>query len=551
MKKAFLAAGLLLSTFANAQLVNNGANITVQSGGTIFCAGSFTNTSGTVTNDGRIEVQGNFANSGTYTSTANDDSLILSGSGNATLNSGGAIFRYLTINKATNSDLVTLTGSITVGNKLDYLSGVLLTDYPANPSYSVIAPASAVFAFSPGREIIGNVKRTGWSNGSMLLFNGANMQVTTNGGTAPSDVMVTMLPQAYGGDPSQAEREVKRKFLFAVTGGSGYTADVRFPYSNVAAELNTNVEGNLVPWTLAGGLEWNARLSPLARDVANKWVNTTGIAAASLAQEWKLADPRYTFSVTAFLKGGWNNPTGLMRTTINTNGLLPLSQPYNTAPYNYAGTETVGAIPNSNIVDWVLVELRKPLSGLPDDALATTAIGQKAGFILDNGSIVDLDGTSPLAFDITRQGAGNFIVLRHRNHLSVMSKSKASNPTGNFLNDFSDYANNYEKAGVTSPAASMLASSGAGLNKYGLWPGDVNRSGSVTSSDVTPINVAIAGPASGNTNTYNLRDTNLDRNITAADVSVTNSSIASFAVTSTGKANTTKKESHVPGEVKQ
>src|SRR5438874_370552 len=119
MKKICFSLCIMAAFVSRAQLVNNGATITIQSGGVIFCNGNFINNSGTITNDGKIEVQGNFANAGTYTSTTSDDSLILSGSGNATLNAGGSILRFLMINKGSNTDLVTLTGSVTVGNKLD------------------------------------------------------------------------------------------------------------------------------------------------------------------------------------------------------------------------------------------------------------------------------------------------------------------------------------------------------------------------------------------------------------------------------------------------
>jgi len=139
----------------------------------------------------------------------------------------------------------------------------------------------------------------------------------------------------------------------------------------MAGELNTNTEANLVPWRLVTA-EWNARLTPVTRDAANDWVATTGVAAADLAQEWKLADdlaqewkladPNYTMNVTANLRGPW---TGAAMNT-NISGILPLAQPYNTTPFNYAGTENVGAIP-TNVVDWVLIEHRKPASGLPAD----------------------------------------------------------------------------------------------------------------------------------------------------------------------------------------
>ena len=82
-----------------------------------------------------------------------------------------------------------------------------------------------------------------------------------------------MIPQSGGGDPTQNERELKRKFLFAQADGSGFTADISFPYATT--ELNTNVEANVVPWELVSS-EWNARLTPVTHDVVNHFVSTTG-----------------------------------------------------------------------------------------------------------------------------------------------------------------------------------------------------------------------------------------------------------------------------------
>ncbi len=547
-KSGLLATLFFLSVVAKAQLYNDGATIDVQNGAYVMVMGDLKNISGTLTNDGKIEVQGNFINSGTYTSTANEDSLLMSGSGIDTLTPGSSVINYLTINKTTSSDIIRLGGTTTVNTKLDYLSGTFTTDPILNPSFMLTSPVSAIYNFAAGKEIIGIVKRTGWTNGTARVFNQANMLVTTNGGTAPTSFTVTMLPQTGGGDPTQNEREVKRKFLFTQTGGSGFTADVRYPY--ITSELNTNVEANLVPWELMSA-EWNARLTPVTHDVVNHYVTTTGIAASDLSLEWKLADPKYTFNVTTYIKGAWNNPTGLMRTTLNSSNLLPLTQPFISAPFNYAGTESVASIPNANIVDWVLIEHRKPSSGLPGDANTATITGRKAGFLLNNGTVVDLDGVTPIAFNITRQG-GAFIVVRHRNHLAIMSNSIPSNSTGDFTNNYAVLANSYKKTGATSDPTVLLASSGAGSTLYGMWPGDVNASGSVTSSDVTPINIAIAGPLSGNANVYNVRDTNLDKNVTSADVSITNAAIAAFAASSSSKANGINEvlASQVPGEGK-
>ncbi len=519
------------SSIVYCQLINNGAAITIQNGGYMMIAGNLQNTSGSITNDGKIEVRGNFINNATYTSTGNEDSLIISGTGIDTLTMGSSVVNNLTINKTTGSDTLRLGSSLTVNTKLDYLSGGLSTDPILNPSFLLISPTSAVYNFASGEEITGSVKRTGWANGTAVVFNQPDMQVTTNGGTNPTDFTVTMIPQSAGGDPTQNEREVKRKFLFNQTGGSGFTADIKFPYTT--SELNTNVENNLVPWELISS-EWNARLTPVTNDVANHFVSTTGIAASDLSLEWKLADPKYTFNVTAFLRGAWNGTN--MNTSLNAAGILPLSQPYNTTPFNYAGTESVASIPNSNIVDWVLVELRKPASGLPQDATSATIIGRKAGFLLNDGTVVDLDGTTPLSFDISKQGA-SFITIRHRNHLGVLSNSIPSNSAGTFANDYSLLANSYKPAGAPSDPVELLS----GGSKYGLWGGDANKNGVVNVTDVNTIKIAISGSSSG----YLFTDINLSNSINVTDVNLTKVTISASGTGGTDTKTEFRSQSRV------
>ncbi|MBA2250427.1 MAG: hypothetical protein H0W12_09575 [Chitinophagaceae bacterium] len=496
---------------ANAQLFNNGATITIQSGAYLMSTGDIRNVSGTITNDGKIEVQGNFINSGTYTSTLNEDSLIMTGTGPDTLTSGGATLHYLTINKTNPTDIVRLGGTLLLTTKLDYLSGSFTTDPINNPLFSVTSPLTAVYNFAPLTEISGSVKRTGtFVSGTPYVFNQPNMLVTLNGGSLPTDFTVTMIPQSAGGDPTQNEREVKRKFLFASTGGSAFTTDIRYPY--VLGELNTNVEANIVPWQLLSG-EWNGRLTPVTRDQVNHYVGLTGLTTTDLTVEWKLADPKYTFNVTALLRGPWNGTT--MNTTIN--GIIPTAQPYNTTPFNYAGPENT-AVPNANVVDWVLIEHRKPSTGLPADATSATITGRKAGFLLNDGTVVDLDGVTPIAFNITKQGPA-FIVVRHRNHLGVLSNVIPSNALGTFANDYSVLSNSYKATGASSDPVVLLQ----GGVKYGLWAGDANKNGAVNAADINSIKVSIAGSASG----YLFTDINLSNSINVTDVNLTKVTISS------------------------
>ena len=538
-KLQLLIAIVFFSAAAQSQLINNGATFTIQSGAYVTVTGDVKNISGTITNDGKIEVQGNFINSGTYTSTTNDDSLLMTGTGPDTLTGGSAVIHYLTINKTTSTDIVRLGGTTTVNTKLDYLSGVLSTDPVLNPSFTLTSPVAAVYNFAAGKEIIGRVMRTGWTNGTARIFNQPNMQVTTNGGTSPTSFAVTMIPLSGGGDPTQNERELKRKFLFAPTGGSGFTANIRYPYTT--GELNTNVEANIVPWKLLSA-EWNAHLTPVTRDVVNHYVTLTGIAASDLALEWKLADPKYTFNVTTYLRGAWT--TGPNMTT-GLNSVLPLSQPYNDAAFgSYNGGESVAAgffALHTNIVDWVLIDLRKPSTGLPTDAISSTSIGRKAAFLLNTGILVDLDGTTPLAFDIVKQGAG-FIVVRHRNHLAAMSNSSPSNTTGFYTNDFSALAGAYDNPLITTDQEQQLPSSA----KFGLWAGTANKDATVNASDIALVksnaNAALTG--------YIFGDVNMDQYVNAGDVAITkvsaNNTAQTHAARPTNNNLNIEPKSHVP-----
>ena len=121
-----------------------------------------------------------------------------------------------------------------------------------------------------------------------------------------------------------------------------------------------------------------------------------------------------TVNAKVFLEGPYNG-TG-MDTTLNTSSYLPTSQPYNASPWNYAGSENVAAgffTTHTNIVDWVLVELRSTYNG--------ASVGRRAAFLTSDGTIVDTTGSSPVLFNGLSDG-NYYIVIRHRNHLAVMSK---------------------------------------------------------------------------------------------------------------------------------
>jgi hypothetical protein len=119
-------------------------------------------------------------------------------------------------------------------------------------------------------------------------------------------------------------------------------------------------------------------------------------------------EPDYKeLSVKINLEGPYNN--GIMNSTIHSS--LPLDQPFPNSIHS--GNEEVAPgffDARSYIVDWIIVELRSDID---------TKVASRAGFLLNNGNIAELDSFYPLNFFV--DPGDYYIVIYQRNHLPVMS----------------------------------------------------------------------------------------------------------------------------------
>jgi hypothetical protein len=163
-----------------------------------------------------------------------------------------------------------------------------------------------------------------------------------------------------------------------------------------------------------------------------------------------------------------------MLISLNAGGLIPFNQPYNTSPWNYSGNESVAAIPNGNVVDWVLVELRDA----PDaaSALPGTAVEQQAAFVLKNGTIVGMDGVSPIACTTTGFTNDLFVVIYHRNHLAVMSANPLTQTAGVYTYNFTTGANQAYENGAEGQKE-------IATGIWGMFGGDANADGNIETAD--------------------------------------------------------------------
>ena len=174
-------------------------------------------------------------------------------------------------------------------------------------------------------------------------------------------------------------------------------------------------------------------------------------------------------SLDAFLEGPFDIAN--MSTDLNPS-FIPNNQPYNTAPWSYAGTESIGALPNGDVVDWILVELRETVGGAAT-AIPGTRIARQAGFILRDGSIVATDGISSLIFGVTVTN-NLYAIIWHRNHLGIMSAVPLTFGGGLYSYDFTTSASQAYLSGQIN----------LGGDNYGMYSGDADGNGEVHQDDV-------------------------------------------------------------------
>ena len=138
-----------------------------------------------------------------------------------------------------------------------------------------------------------------------------------------------------------------------------------------------------------------------------------------------------TFDIKVFLEGPYFNEQ--MTPFLNVLGEMPNSQPYNVEPWNYNGSEQVTSIPNYDIVDWIIVDVLT--AEQKNNKLVYTIISRKACFLLKNGDVTGLDGSSLLSMNL--YGAIDFYLrIIHRNHLLIISSMTITEIGGIYSYDF-------------------------------------------------------------------------------------------------------------------
>jgi hypothetical protein len=270
-----------ITTYNNLS-ANNAAGVTGFSGLTVSgllraIAGTLTIGSGTFSNvqidsaghlagtgNPTVNVSGNWTNNGTGFDSSGD-TVKFNGSGAQAIGgSAASIFRGLTIMNT--GPGVSLGQNITVNTNL-----TLTSDLNAG-TRTVTMPGAATS--SGAGDVIGNVKRSGFSSGgSALSFGNPFTSIRFNvGGTLPADVNINLAKAAPSGFPNA----VLRTYTITPNGGSGFTAVLRLHYLD--SELNGNTEASLPLWRYIG--TW-AQQGVTSASTSENWVELSGVTQFS------------------------------------------------------------------------------------------------------------------------------------------------------------------------------------------------------------------------------------------------------------------------------
>ena len=202
-------------------------------------------------------------------------------------------------------------------------------------------------------------------------------------------------------------------------------------------------------------------------------------------------------SLKTMLEGPFNGTD--MNTHLNP-WSIQHTQPYNTAPWNYNGSESFIAVPNANVVDWVLIELRETAGGAAT-ATSATVVARQAALLLKNGSIVANDGISNLLFGISVTN-NLYVVIWHRNHLGIMSSVPVTIGGGVYTYDFT----------TALSKAYLNGQKSLGGGKYGMFAGNADGNYTINATDISSKWDLQAGKSG-----YHSADMNLNSQVNNGD----------------------------------
>ena len=249
---------------------------------------------------------------------------------------------------------------------------------------------------------------------------------------------------------------------------------------------------------------WNEDSNPNSKP--DKWDDPL---YRRLKQNWNYYSPgSYThrdpvlLQVKVDLQGPYSLSANEMSTDLNYGNPnnIPTTSPYVEDP------RVAPSIP-SNITDWVLVQLRSHAD--------SSAVISRSVFLRNDGQVVNEAGESVIELFV--EDGEYYVVIRHRNHLAVMSRLTVSLSTGSAnSHDFTTGTGQYY-----GEDAKLLDSDPTTV--YGMYAGDANNNSYINAADY--LNVKGMAMTTG----YRSGDCNMNAYVNATDYLVIKPNIFRFS----------------------
>ena len=239
---------------------------------------------------------------------------------------------------------------------------------------------------------------------------------------------------------------------------------------------------------------WDASISASSINLGANQMTFAGIDEFS--NQFLASEASVKIAPKIFLEGAYSGAS-LMHDSLRAKSIIPNEEPYGGLGFGGFGniclSPSIFSVAGNNaIVDWVFLELR-------DKNDATVVVQTQTALLQRDGDIVSAtDGTSPVSMGVADDDY--FVVVKHRNHFSVMTSTALSLSNTSVAVDFtggSAYGTNAQK------------DLGGGV--FGLWMSDVDVSGVVDAEDRVKI------WNERNNSDYRQSDLNLDGDVNADD----------------------------------
>lgn len=453
---------LSVAIITEAQFINNGATVTIQSGATLRIESDFqNNTTGTFTNNGTLEVSGDFTNAATATLTPSVGLIKFIGTANTDLDAGGDALNNVEIAKTGVSGTVTLATSTSLAGNLAFTgtgnNKIILGNFDLTMS-NIAATVTATTDHPTNGWVI--TDKTGVNNGKFVknIATGSSTKTleigddtnyspvsmvlnASSSGTVASRVLTNNLTPKY----AETTDYISREWVVSTTNVTSNTLTGTYVTGDITGtqSLIKGATYHTGDWRFDGsaGVGNTLTASTTTADVRLSGMNFFGKA-----------------NLKAFLQGAYSG--GSMTTTLNSNNLIPLTSPYTDA------AATVTSIP-SGVTDWIKLELRDPANP------GVSTSNKASAFIKSDGTIVGLDGVS---YPHVKGGySTSVVVLSHRNHLSIRTPDSGIDVVNPTLHNFTTGLSQAYDNPANSTNEAMKDISGV----FVMWGGNGNSNTTV------------------------------------------------------------------------